>query len=382
MDRVAGPKRPEIMVFWLLAIAIAIIVCAALYYAASGRMVNATTAGNPDPVNAHFRLQLHEIETDIGAGRLLPAEAVAAKAELARELLRQQREATSKAARPSAREALIIPLSIVLVLVIAFVTYAFLGNPGLPSQPFASRAEASAQNINIDDAVKTIEARLAQTPDDLKGWTVIAPVYMQTGRYADAERAFRRILALSPPTADSETDLAEALMLQNGGQAVGEAANLLQSAAALDPTHVRSRFYLVGEAMRLKNYAAAVSQWNALIALGKGDEQWMATAKAGLADAEAGRDGKPLPSSAASVDGAQSAAIHGMVDGLAARLNKDGGPLDDWTKLVRSEIVLGDLVAAQKAYDLAKKAYPDAGDRAALDGLAAQAGLTLDGGAK
>jgi cytochrome c-type biogenesis protein CcmH len=372
------------MVFWLLAIAITIIVCAALYYAASGRMVNATTAGDADPVNTHFRLQLHEIEADIGAGRLLPAEAVAAKAELARELLRQQREAGAKSTRPQTREAVIVPVSIALVVVIAFVAYAFLGNPGLPSQPFAARPQAATANLSLDAALKTIEARLATSPDDLQGWTVIAPVYMRTGRYADAERAFRRILALSPPTADSDTDLAEALMLQNGGQADGEAATLLNSAAALDPSHVRSRFYLVGEAMRIKDFAAAVSQWSAIIALGKGDEPWMTTAKTGLADAEAGRDGKPLPevATAGADDATQSAAIRGMVDGLATRLAKDGGPLADWTKLVRSEIVLGDIGAAQKAYDAAKKAYPDAGDRAELDGIAAQAGLKLDGGAQ
>ena len=315
----------------------------------------------------------------------MPAEAVAAKAELARELLRQQREAGAKLARPRTYEAIIVPVSLGLVMVIAFVTYAFLGNPGLPSQPFAARPEAATANLSLDDALKTIEARLAAAPDDLKGWTVIAPVYMRTGRYPDAERAFRRILALSPPTADSDTDLAEALMLQNGGQAVGEAATLLNNAAALDPSHVRSRFYLAGEAMRIEDFTTAVGQWTAIIALGKGDEPWMATAKTGLADAEAGRDGKPFPeptAAAGAADATQSAAIHGMVDGLAARLAKDGGPLADWTKLVRSEIVLGDIGAAQKAYDTARKAYPDAGDRAELDGIAAQAGLQLDGGAR
>jgi cytochrome c-type biogenesis protein CcmH len=69
-----------------------------------------------------------------------------------------------------------------------------------------------------------------------------------------------------------------------------------------------------------------------------------------------------------------------MVSGLADRLGKTGGPLSDWTQLVRSDIVLGDLPKAQAAYDAARRAYPDAGERAELDGLAAQAGLKLDGG--
>jgi len=375
------------MLFWLLATTITIVVCAALYYAAAGRMVNATAPAGADATRTHFRLQLDEIESDIASGSLAGPEGIAAKAELARELLRQQKGGAAGIAPSELGNALILPASIVLVAAIAFAAYGFLGSPGLPSQPFASRADEAAQNINLDDAIKAVEARLAQHPDDLRGWKVIAPVYMQSGQYALAEHAFRQILALAPPTADADTDLAEALMMQNKGSAKGEVADLLHKAQALDSHHVRSAFYLAAQTMRDGDYAGAVKQWNDIIALGKGDEPWMAAAKAGLAAAEAGRDGKPLPGAGAptaadAANPAQSAAILTMVGGLADRLAKNGGPLADWTQLVRSEIVLGDLSKAQSAYDSARRAYPDSGERAELDGLAAQAGLKIDGSGK
>ncbi|MEO8882462.1 MAG: c-type cytochrome biogenesis protein CcmI, partial [Devosia sp.] len=363
------------MLFWLLATTITIVVCAALYYAAAGRMVNATASAGADATRTHFRLQLDEIETDIGSGRLAGPEGIAAKAELARELLRQRKDDGLKDAPRGLGNGLILPASIALVAAIAFATYAFLGSPNLPSQPFASRVDEAAQNINLDDAIKAVEARLAQHPDDLRGWKVIAPVYMQSGQYALAEHAFRQILALAAPTADADTDLAEALMMQNGGLAKGETADLLHKAQALDSRHIRSAFYLAAQSMRDADYTGAVKQWNDIIALGKGDEPWIATAKAGLAAAEAGRDGKPMPGAGAptaadATNPAQSPAILGMVGGLADRLAKNGGPLADWTQLVRSEIVLGDLTKAQSAYDSARKAYPDGGERAELDGLA------------
>lgn len=367
------------MIIWIIAIDITLIACTALYYAAAGGSVNAMAGGLATATEAHFRLQLRELESDLVSGRLPTAEGTAAKAELARELLRQQREASSTAAPRFAPSRLTLPLALAATAIIAFAAYGYLGSPNLPSQPFAARSEASAQNLNLDDAIKTVETRLASNPNDLRGWQVIAPVYMQSGRYADAERAFRHILSLSPPTADSDTDLAEALMMENGGQATGEAADLLHKAAALDAHHVRSRFYLAAQAMRSRDFAAAVAQWTAIIALGQGTEPWMATAKAGLAAAEAGRDGK-LPTATAGANPAQSPAIRAMVSGLADRLGKTGGPLSDWTQLVRSDIVLGDLPKAQAAYDAARRAYPDAGERAELDGLAAQAGLKLDGG--
>ena len=371
------------MLFWLLAVTIAIIACAALYYASLGRTVNAAgPAGAAD--DTHFRLQLGEIESDLATGRLAAGEAVAAKAELAREMLRLQKDAASRQVRQFAGMNILLPLSVVFVAVIAFATYALLGSPNLPSQPLSARAEAVAQNLKLDDAIKAVEDRLATHPDDLKGWTVLAPIYMQTGQFPKAEQAFRHILALSPPTADAETNLAEALMMQNNGQATGEAGELLHKAAALDPKHIRSRFYLAAEAMRVKDYTSAVQQWTDLIALGQATDPWMATAKEGLAAAEAGRDGKPLPQSNAPTaapmqNPAQNPAILSMVNGLADRLNKQGGSLDEWTRLVRSEIVLGDLAKAQTFYDSARKAYPDANARQELDALAAQAGLKIDG---
>jgi cytochrome c-type biogenesis protein CcmH len=377
------------MTFWLLAITIAIVASAALSYAAAGRMVNAGAGAAGD---GHFRLQLREIEADVAAGKMAVAEALSAKAELAREVVRQRRDDSPAITRPLPRFAL--PVAIVASLVIGFATYAMLGNPDLPAQPFAARpVAAAADNMTVDQAIKMVEARLASNPDDLRGWQVIAPVYMQAGRFADAEHAFRQILKLSPPTADSETDLAEALMEQNGGQVSGEVGDLLHKAAALDPKAIRPRFYLAAEAMRDKDYASAVQQWQAIIALGKSSDNWMPTAQAGLAAAQAGAAGKPLPPppdmasapiapapTAAGAAPVQQPDIIKMVSGLADRLARQGGSLAEWTQLVRSEIVLGDMGKAQSAYDAAKKAYPDGGERAELDALAAQAGLKLDGG--
>lgn len=373
------------MLFWILAIAVTVIASAALYYASLGRAVNVTVPGAPvtdDATTAHYRKQLGEIEADIRIGRLSAVEGVAAKGELAREVLRLQKENAGATKAPTSRDRQILPLAILGVAVLALGTYSVIGTPQLPSQPLATRedvaARNAAENINLDDAVARIEAQLAKTPDDIRGWTVIAPVYMQLERYADAIKARRRILELSSPTADSETDLAEALMMLAKGDASGEPLILLKSAAARDPSHIRSRFYLAGEAMRTGAYAEAVPEWNAIIALGKPEDPWLATAKAGLATAQAELSGKPLPTPA-EADAEQQQAILGMVENLKTRLAAEGGTIEDWTRLVRSLIVIKDIAAAQVAYDKAKLAYPAAFDRSDLDSLAASAGLKLNG---
>jgi cytochrome c-type biogenesis protein CcmH len=70
-----------------------------------------------------------------------------------------------------------------------------------------------------------------------------------------------------------------------------------------------------------------------------------------------------------------------MVEGLAARLEAEGGTIAEWTQLVRSRLVLGETEKAGAAYRAARLAYPDAGDRQALDVLAADHGLIAAKGA-
>lgn len=353
-------------VFWILVIIVTAIACAALYYAAQGRAVNATGPAIPDLTTTHFRLQLREIEAAAASGRLGEAEALAARGELARELLRAKDERVGKTVIGERRASAILPLSVLLVAVLALGGYSFLGRPDLPSQPLATRSATPPAEFDLADAVLRIEAQLAKTPDDLRGWTVIAPAYMQLARFADAARAYRRIIELGGATADSETDLGEALMMANDGSAAGEPLELFRSAAARDAKHARSRYYLAGEATRAGDYEDAVARWKELLALAQGSEPWVAAAQSGLAAAEAGLRGDAAP---------DAAAIEGMVEGLASRLAAEGGSIEDWTRLVRSRLVLGQTEAAQADYDAARRAYPDAAMRTELDLLAADNGL-------
>jgi cytochrome c-type biogenesis protein CcmH len=348
------------ILFWVLTIAVTAIACAALYYAAAARPVNATAGAVDDATAAHFRLQLKELDADIASGRLGEAEGLAARGEMARELIRLKTEGGAKAGGDQPRVPFAIAVAAIALL--AFGAYGVLGNPDLPSAPLANRPP----EMTLEQAVARIEAQLTRTPDDLRGWQAIGPAYMQLQRFAEAERAFRRAIELGGATADAETNLAEAIMMKQGGSVAGEPLTLLQSAAARDPTHVRSRFYLAGEATRVGDYEAAVDQWNALLALARGDEPWVQTARAGLATATAGLNGEVMPG---------DDEIAAMVAGLQARLESAGGTVAEWTQLVRSHLVLGQVAEAQSAYDKARAAYPDAAQRSELDVLAADNGL-------
>ena len=358
------------MLFWFIAIAVTAIACAALYYAAGWRMVNAV-APELDDANSHFRLVLAGIDADLAAGKLGEDEATAARGELAREILRLKSEAGHVAGSGPAFGRVAIFGGLVLVVGLAFAVYAWLGSPDLPSQPLAGRSDVAAQQLDLESAIARIETQLTANPDDLRGWTVIAPAYVEIGRYADAARAYRQIIELGGPTADLQTSLAEALLLGGGDTAAEEAIGLLRAAADADAGHTMSRLYLASVLTGMERYEEAVPVWTAVLALAQGDEPWIASARQGLAVAESG--GEVAPSD-------QEAEMIGqMVAGLAERLAAEGGSIAEWTQLVRAYLVLGDTERAQAAYDDAVAAYPQAFDRGDLDTLALGAGLTING---
>lgn len=349
------------MIFWVLAFAITATACAALFYAAAGRRAIAGAPAPADAVEDHFRLQLREIEADAASGKLGGAEAEAAKAELARELLRSRKDKAGPAPSQSGTVRPLLLGATAAVALLSFGVYGLLGHPDLPAVPLAERT-----GMTLEAAVARIEQQLLKTPEDLRGWTVVAPAYMELQRFDAAARAFARQIELDGPTAERETSLAEALMLANGGEPTPEVMDLFRSAAARDPRHVRSRYYLASELTRTGEFEPAVAAWNELLALSQGAEPWLEPARAGLAAAEAGLSGAPAP---------DDAAIAAMVEGLASRLHANGGSIAEWTRLVRSQLVLGRVEAAQSSYEAARAAYPDSAQRTELDVLAADHGL-------
>lgn len=359
------------MIFWSIAIVVTAVTGAVLFYAGAERTVNAPASQLHDR-NEHFRQLLAGIDADLASGKLDEAAAIAAKGELARELIRAQNEAKGEQKGEISRATIVA--GILFAAVLAFGTYAMLGNPDLPTQPLAERPEVQAQSIDLEAAIAQIEAALTRNPDDLRGWTVIAPAYRELGRYADAVNAYRRILTLSQPTADAQTNLAETLLLAAGGQGSEEAMSLLRQAAERDPAHIRSRLYLAAEQMRVGDYEDAAKWWQQAIDLAQGDEPWLPAARSGLSVAQ--NDGVDAEADQ------QAEMIGQMVGGLSERLATEGGSVEEWSQLVRSYIVLGDLEKAQAAYDNAVAAYPAAFDRGELDTLALSAGLTLNGGAQ
>ncbi|WP_404405358.1 c-type cytochrome biogenesis protein CcmI [Pelagibacterium halotolerans] len=355
---------------WITALLLAIVVCGALFWVTRRKGVG---VDGDAAATAFYRSQLAGIDEDAEAGRLSPEEATAAKAELAREFMRHEQEATAKAA--AGPGPVVIGGVLASVLAASFGLYLAIGRADLPAQPLAEREIATNTDITLEEAVARVEAQMVETPNDVRGWLALAPIYMQSGRYTEAVNAYRRVIDLDGATADRETDLAEAMIMVNEGAMTPEAMTLLRSAAERDPEHVRSRFYIAGELTRSGDYASAIPAWEYLLSLGTGEEPWIATARAGLDAALAGQRvgelNEPVP------DATTDIMIRGMVEGLAARLYDEGGSAEEWMQLVRSRNVLDGAEAARDDLERGLAAL-EGEDRLALQALAEELGLMTE----
>ena len=330
-------------------------------------------AGSRDASVALYADQLQEIDRDLARGTLAQAEAGAARAEVGRRLLAASRQTV--AARPESgwRGRAVGLVAIVVLPVAAVAAYLATGAPDMPDRPLAARDDGSVDGQNIAALIARVERHLAEAPDDGQGWAVLAPVYLRTGRSADAAAAYRNAIRLAGADAEREAGLGEALTAVGGGIVTADARAAFERAAALDPTAVKPRFYLalaLGQEGRRDEAAAA---WRALIAGAPPGAPWLSAAQGELARvdptavpptalppaAAPGPSAADVEAAGTMSQGDRAAMIEGMVKGLAERLTAGGGSLDEWLRLANAYAVLGRPDDARAALRSAKAAFPD-----------------------
>ncbi len=360
------------MTFWLI---LALMTGAAIFAVIWPLAQNSRAARSGSDV-AVYRDQLNELERDLAAGSIGKTEAEAARVEISRRLLAAAEAAKAAAVTVTPSAAALYRRAVALVALLllpvgAGSLYLRLGSPGLASEPLtAQRGVQPDQQTPIENIVAKVEVHLQNNPKDGRGWEVLAPVYMQLGRYTDSVNAWRNTLALLGESADREANLGEALVAEANGVVTADAKTAFVRAVTLDNTTVSARYYLGTAAEQDGKREEAAKIWRDLIAEAPAGAHWVSDVRAALSRVEASPAAPSPGPSAAQIAAAtkqspdqQTAMIRGMVDGLAARLQQDGSDLDGWVRLVRSYKVLGELDKEQSAISDAQRALANDPDK-------------------
>ncbi|GIK99338.1 MAG: c-type cytochrome biogenesis protein CcmI [Alphaproteobacteria bacterium] len=341
---------------------------------------------------AVYRDQLAELDRDIARGVLSPEQAAAARLEIERRILAAAgpEERPAPAAARSARAPRWVAAALAVALpALALSVYVQLGAPGLLSgsarlaAPDAPGAEAPDDLVALADQ---LAKRMAETPDDPRGWLLLARSYAALGRYQDSATAYAAAIshgaAEGPQGAEVQAAYGEALAASAGGQITVAAQAAFEAALAIDPAEPRARFYLALAEAQKGRVQEALDAWVALEAEAPADAPWRPAVTAQIEQAAAalgldpatlpGRAAKPAPTpgfapgpseeemeaAAEMTPEERDAFIRGMVDRLADRLESDPDDLDGWIRLARAHAVLGDSAKAQEAWARAAALAP------------------------
>lgn len=399
------------MMIWLAAAAMVavtgLVLSRALRNAGAADADGAGGEGLSGRDRAFYRAQLAGIDRDMARGLVAPAEAEALRTEIKRRLLDLDRARGPAATGQSAPATL--PLAVIGCLALggAVALYAGLGAPGRADLPRAERivraevlraerptqdeAEAAAQaarpappppDAAFAALMEKLRAAVAARPGDIEGLRLLAENELRLGNFAAAAEAQARLVAALGPaaTGQDQAALADARITAAGGVVTAEAEDALNAALQTDPDNLTARFYAGLLEAQTGRPDLAFGLWRPLLDDGPQDAPWvpylretlgMVAAAAGVdytlpeAPATGGPDAADVAAAAAMSEADRSEMIAGMVDGLQARLDSEGGTAAEWAQLVRALGVLGDQSRADAALEKAEAAL--AADPAGLE---------------
>ena len=359
------------------------------------------TPAAPEPGEldvAFYKAQAAEIERDKARGVISDAEADLARNEAARRLMAAKTRERPLETSPSTFAPRAVALGVMAFIPLATLgLYYRVGQPNLPDEPLEARLkETSPGKMDMATAIVRIEQHLVADPNDLRGWEVIAPIYMRLGRSDDAQRAYASILRLKGPSGDAWAGLGEAQVAGASGMVTADAKASFERAITLDASSPRAAFYLGLAAEQDGDKPKALTLWRKLVAESPPNAPWLPLVQNHIASAsgaappdataqvasaqEPSANGPPAGPMAAAVAAMpgdqQQAMIHRMVDGLADRLKSNGNDIDGWLRLVRAYRVLDEQDKAKVALDDARRNFAaDPNAKKRLDALAHELGL-------
>lgn len=407
------------MVFWVAAGVIVLMVLGVLLQSLRGRPA---TSGEAADLRV-YRDQLREVERDGARGTIPQDEVLRLRAEISHRLLDADRNGHGpdrQAAEPPQGNLRAVLALIVVALAGSVWLYGRLGAPDYPDFPLASRlafadevyrsrpgqdqAEANApQTPAATDAAliartESLQAALQSSPDDTETLRDLALAEADGGDLVAARVAQARLITLKGPAANANdhATLGWMMITAAGGYVSPEAEAVLLRALAIDPENGLARFYSGLMFAQVGRPDRAFGLWQPLLAEGPQTAPWMAPIR-GSIEALAARAGiryqlpetavadipAPPGPSAADITAAaalspedRQAMIVSMVDGLAARLAAEGGPPEDWARLIGALATIGRADQARAVLAEARVLFATATEaRALVDAAALTAGL-------
>lgn len=389
------------MNFWIIAAAGAVLVTVLLIRALwRGATAPVPTRGEHDL--QVYRDQLAEVEREVARGVLSSEDAARAKTEISRRILAAD---TSRAADMQVGGTPSKPLMAVIALALiggSLFMYSRLGAPGYgdlalrdriafaktlrENRPSQADAIAGVPEVSVapdlspeyQALLTQLRETVAKRPNDAKGQALLAQNEARVGNFSAAADAQSAVVRLKGPDATTEevVNYGELLIMAAGGYVSPEAEAVLRAVLTRDAENGTASYYWGLMLIQTGRPDQGFRIWDGLLRRGPADAPWIEPILGQIKPVAdlAGVDytipdigGSALPGpSKDDIEAAQDMTpaermemIGSMVEGLSDRLATQGGPVEDWARLISSLGVLGQTVRAQAIYDNAIEVFAD-----------------------
>lgn len=374
------------MMFWILAALMTAAVAIVLLVPLARRSQSAASEQDFDV--EVYRDQLREIDRDVENNLISADEAEFARAEVGRRLIKVSRE-TERTSGPSSGTSWAGRAAVIILLPgLAIAGYLWIGNPGMPAQPFAARQDINPQTQGVQEArgeqniealLAEAEAHLESNPDDGRGWDVVAPIYMRIGRLPQAATAYRNAIRLLGSSSVRQAGLGQALFAIAGGTVTPEARGAFQAVLEFEPQNPYASYFIALALAQEGKQDEALLAFRAIAANSPSDAPWMPPVLQQI-QRLTGPDSDDVEAAMSLSVEQRQEMISGMVAGLDKKLQENPNDIQGWLRLIQSYMVLGQAEDAVRAFGQALGSFQDgSSQQAALKALAAELGLENTG---
>ncbi|WP_154223186.1 tetratricopeptide repeat protein [Marinicella rhabdoformis] len=159
-------------------------------------------------------------------------------------------------------------LAILLITPVALLFQALWFDNQHAPEITQSATNTQGQTPDLASAIKQLEQKLAENPDDIQGQLLYAQSMVAMKRYDVAAKAYEKANQLQPNDAAILTEWAEAVAFRNNtGSFLGQPSDLLAQAIELNPKHQKAMWLYGIVLYEQQQFAAAETLWTDLLAM-------------------------------------------------------------------------------------------------------------------